>query len=165
MQICKLYEKNLSQILDFIWKVFLECDLPDYEEMGVESFRYFIRYENIKKMMDDGELVFWVAYEGNQIIGVVAMRELHHISLLFVDPRLQQRGIGKRLVRCGINYCIAYNENLTYITVNSSPKGVKAYQKMGFEALTEEQIKEGMRFTPMRLFVGKEENYEKNSVK
>jgi predicted GNAT family N-acyltransferase len=35
-------------------------------------------------------------------------------------------------------------------TVNSSPYAVEFYEKRGFEKVSEEQLKDGIRFTPMK---------------
>lgn len=151
MQICRVFNKNIMQALDLVWRVFERCDLEDYEEVGVQTFRYFIRRENIESMMDAGEIVFFGAYESSRLIGVIAMRGGFHISLLFVDEQYQRQGVAKKLVRRAVAYCLEQSESLSHITVNASPKGVPAYLAMGFYPLSTEQKKDGIRFTPMRI--------------
>lgn len=141
----------MNQALDLIRKVFDECDKADYEEMGILKFYHFIRREQIEERMKRGEMVFFGAYEASELVGVIAMRDGFHVSLLFVEKRYQRQGIGKRLVRRGVAYCLEQNPALRAITVSASPKGRSAYEAMGFQALTPEQKKQGMRFTPMRL--------------
>ncbi len=156
MQICRLYEKHLTKALALVWHVFCECDREDYEEMGVRTFQHFIQYETMKEFLLSGEMVFFGAYEGNELVGVGAMRNGFHISLLFVEPEYQRMGIGRCLVRRGIAYCMEKNPLLKYVTVNASPKGVKAYLAMGFLPLMEAQKKDGMIYTPMRIELGAE---------
>ncbi len=151
MQICRLYKKHLSKALELVWHVFQICDREDYEEIGIRTFEHFISQENMEKMMDAGELVFFGAYEENTLIGMIAMRSGFHISLLFVEPEHQRKGVAKRLVRRAVADCLEANEELKHITVNSSPKGRQAYEAMGFYPLTPEQKKDGMRYTPMRI--------------
>jgi len=151
MQICKIDIRELDKALELVWRVFEECDLEDYEPMGIQTFRYFIREENMKGMVSSGEMVFFGAFEGSQLIGVIAMRSGFHISLLFVERQYQRRGVAKRLVRRGAAFCLEQNPGLRYITVNSSPKGKKAYEAMGFYELAQEQIRDGMRYTMMRI--------------
>lgn len=153
MQICRLYREQLPKALELVWQVFEECDAKDYEEMGRKTFRHFIGQENMEEMMRSGEMVFFGAYESNRLIGVIAMRSGFHISLLFVDKPYQRQGVAKRLVRRAAVYCMENNPELKYITVNSSPAGRAAYAAMGFEALSPEQKKEGMRYTPMRICI------------
>lgn len=151
MQICRLDRKQLRKALELVWCVFEECDAPDYEEMGIRTFRHFISYENMAEKMDSGEMVFFGAYEENELIGVISMRGGFHISLLFVDRKYQRRGVAKKLVRCAVMDCVEKNPALDRITVNSSPNGKAAYLAMGFYSLSPEQKKEGMRYTPMRI--------------
>lgn len=154
MQICRIYKNKLAQALELVWQVFQICDSDDYEELGVKTFQHFIRYENMEEMMDSGELVFFGAYDSNRLVGVIAMRSGFHISLLFVDCEYQRQGVAKRLVRRASAFCIERNPMLRYITVNASPYGLPAYLAMGFQPLSEELKKEGMRYTLMRISLG-----------
>lgn len=151
MQICRLNKDHLGKALDLVWQVFEQCDREDYEESGVRTFEHFIRRESMEEHMASGEMVFFGAYDMSRLIGVIAMRDGFHVSLLFVEPAYQRRGVATRLVRRAVSFCMEQKPGLRHITVNASPKGVPAYQAMGFYPLTEEQKKEGMRFTPMRI--------------
>ncbi len=153
MQICTLHKKDLTKALDLVRHVFDVCDREDYEELGVKTFQHFILRENMERMMDEGEMIFFGAYENSTLVGVIAMRSGFHISLLFVHEEYQKRGIATRLVRRAIAYCMDANPYLSKITVNASPKGVPAYRAMGFYPLSLEQKRDGMRFTPMRIDV------------
>ncbi len=151
MQICKMGSRQIERALGLIRTVFDECDKEDYEEIGIKTFYHFIQKDRIMEKIKSGEMLFFGAYEQSEMVGVIAMRDGFHVSLLFVKKEYQRRGIGKKLVRRGIAYCLEENPVLRAVTVNASPKGKKAYEAMGFEALTPEQKKQGMRFTPMRL--------------
>lgn len=153
MQICRLYKEQLPKALELVWKVFEECDAKDYEELGRKTFGHFIGRENMEEKMRSGEMVFFGAYEENRLIGVISMRSGFHISLLFVDKPYQRQGVAKRLVRRAVVYCMENTPGLEYITVNSSPAGREAYAAMGFEPLSLEQKRDGMRYTPMRICV------------
>lgn len=153
MQICKIEMRQLDKALELVWEVFEECDAEDYDQIGIQTFQHFIRWENMKKMLSAGEMVFFGAFEESQLIGVIAMRSGFHISLLFVIPQYQRRGVATKLVRRGAAYCMEKNTDLRQITVNSSPKGIKAYEAMGFYKLSPEQVRDGMRYTPMRIDV------------
>lgn len=151
MQICRLYKRHLTKMLDLVRHVFDECDRKDYEEQGIRTFEYFIRRENMEQYMESGDMVFFGAYVSSQLVGVVAMRNGVHISLLFVDKEYQRKGVAKCLVRRAAAYSLQQDPALKHITVNASPNGVPAYLAMGFYPLSTEQKKEGMRFTPMRI--------------
>lgn len=153
MQICRIDMRQLDKALELVWRVFEECDAEDYEEIGIQTFRHFIRWENMKELLFRGEMVFFGAFDGGRLIGVIAMRSGFHISLLFVERQYQRKGVATRLVRRGAAYCLEQNPELRRITVNSSPKGRKAYEAMGFYELAPEQVRDGMRYTPMRIDV------------
>lgn len=151
MQICKMSGRQIEQALGLIRTVFDECDKEDYEEIGIKTFYHFIQRDSIMEKVRSGEMLFFGAYEQSEMVGVIAMRGGFHVSLLFIKKEYQRCGIGKKLVRRGIAYCLEENPALHAVTVNAAPKGKRAYEAMGFEALTPEQKKQGMRFTPMRL--------------
>ncbi|NLF35987.1 MAG: GNAT family N-acetyltransferase [Clostridiaceae bacterium] len=90
-------------------------------------------------------LEFYGAYINNEIIGVIATRNNgNHIALFFVDGRYHRQGIGRKLFQV-----VLEKSTGNKITVNSSPYAVEIYKKLGFIPDTDEQIKEGIRFTPM----------------
>lgn len=101
MQICRIDMRLLNKALELVWKVFEECDAEDYEQIGIRTFQHFIRWENMEKMLSSGEMVFFGAFEGSRLIGVIAMRSGFHISLLFVERQYQRKGVATRLVRRG----------------------------------------------------------------
>lgn len=113
--------------------------------MGIREFRDYIAKDAIAAKLSLGRLNMWCAEAAGDIVGVIAMREPCHISLLFVDARHHRRGIARALVDTAVK---AY-EGCAQMTVNSSPYAVAAYARMGFDPLGEEMEKNGLRFTRM----------------
>ena len=68
-----------------------------------------------------------------------------HIALFFVEPCFQRQGVGRALFLAANDACL-----LDEMTVNSSPYAIEIYKKLGFHAFSEEQLKDGIRFTPMK---------------
>ena len=134
-----------------MWDVFCECDMQDYSEKGIKTFKYFIRRENIEDKINKKDMKIFGAYNENELIGVVCMRNVTHISLLFVKKSYQRRGVAKALLRRAIYDSIKNNENANKITVNASPVGLAAYKAMGFVPDSLEKEEDGMRYTPMSL--------------
>ncbi len=151
MQICKLGLDKIQKVSEFVWKVFSECDLPDYTELGVKTFKYFIEPEHLHTMVDKKHMYMLGAYEGRKLVGIIAMRQYTHISLLFVDPEFHRRKIATNLINCAFFFSRNEMPNINRLTVNASPYGKPAYLAMGFTPLDKEIEKEGMRYTPMRL--------------
>ena len=84
-------------------------------------------------------------------MGVIALREGQHISLLFVRDKFHRLGIAGNLVRMAVSQVEMEEPKVRAVTVNSSPYAVGFYEKMGFRALGPEQKADGIRFTSMRL--------------
>lgn len=90
-------------------------------------------------------LKIYGAYLNNKIVGVIATRNNgNHISLFFVDGKYHRQGIGRKLFET-----ILQKSTGEKITVNSSSYAVEVYKKLDFESDTDEQIVDGIRFTPM----------------
>jgi predicted GNAT family N-acyltransferase len=87
-------------------------------------------------------------YQGDEIIGVIATRDITHIALMFVDKRYHRKGIARQLFS-NVLAEITDNAGLTQMTVNSSPYAVTAYERLGFVKTAEQQEKDGIIYIPM----------------
>lgn len=109
------------------------------EWQGIDFFR---------ASLDDEErtrtLKFYGAFDGNEIVGTLCMRETQHIGGFFVKADYQRRGIGRALF-----HAMRKDYDKQEFTVNSSPYAVESYKCLGFEVTDTEQIVNGLRFTPM----------------
>lgn len=153
MQICRINQDRLRDALELVWEVFEKYEAPDYEEMGIATFRHFIEYHNMVEKVHQGEMRFWGCYLNNYLIGVVALRTRQHISLLFVRDKFHRLGVARKLMNVAINAVVIENPQVRAVTVNSSPYAVGFYKKLGFVPLGPEQRADGIRFTSMRLAI------------
>lgn len=130
----------MKNALDLVWKVFLEYEAPDYTEEGIEEF---------KKSINDIDWVnareFYGAFNKNQLLGVIATKDISHIALFFVDGKYQKQGIGRKLYNK-----VELLNNKGYFTVNSSPYAHEIYKHLGFIDTDVEQCINGLRFYPMK---------------
>ncbi len=130
--------------LELVWKVFLKYEAPDYTKEGADEF--------FKSIHDDewlNQIKMYGAFDGDRLVGVIATRqEGTHIALFFVDGEYHRKGIGRLLFQR-----VLEDNKVNYMTVNSSPYAVPVYEKLGFEATDKEQVKNGLRFTPMKYQV------------
>jgi len=129
------------------WRTFMKFEADDYTEEGIQSFSDFISGERLRKMFLLGEYHLWVALDGDNIIGLISMRNRRHISLLFVEEKYHKKGVGTALMKELWTYLRANRE--TCCTVNGAPYAVGFYHRLGFEDRDKEQTEEGIRFTPM----------------
>ena len=141
IRIESISKKHHEAAINLVLSVFLQYEACDYSQEGINTFKAFI---SNPESIDS--LEFYGAYINyDEIIGVIATRNNgNHIALLFVDGRYHRQGIGRNLFKVVLNKSTGNK-----ITVNSSPYAVEIYKKLGFIPDTDEQIKEGIRFTPM----------------
>lgn len=81
MEIRMLNMPEILPALRLAWEVFAEEIAPTYKPEGVESFRRFITYDYISQVWQRGNLVFFGAYEGEEMCGMLAVRPDGHIAL------------------------------------------------------------------------------------
>ncbi len=132
------------------WKTFLRFEAADYSEEGTANFRDFITDTNLKRMFDRGRYQVMGAYDGEHMVGMIALRNESHISLLFVDKEYHYRGIGRSLVMAMDDY-VKQELGKTSVSVNASPYAVEFYHKIGFRDAGLQTHSKGIIYTPMRL--------------
>ena len=147
----EIKQEELPKTLDLVRKVFDEFEAPYYSEEGVASFYKFIDIDNILEQYTNGSLYFYGCFVDDILVGMIAVKDFIHISLLFVDKQYHKQGIAKNLFDHMIQICKGKNPSLKMITVNSSPYAVEVYHKFGFFDISSEQVVDGIRFTPMKL--------------
>jgi GNAT superfamily N-acetyltransferase len=89
----------------------------------------------------------WAAVDGPRIVGLLHIHAHNHLSLLFVAPDRQGKGIARQLLRTAADA----GDLVAPITVNASPNAVRFYAMLGFTPEGPELLKNGVRHQPMRL--------------
>lgn len=143
-------DRVIDEAIKLAEEVFDVYEAPDYGEDGAREFREFLYGENLKRMREKGDIVFWCAYCGDKLAGMCALRNGSHISLLFVHGDFHRQGIGRMLMDTACGFAFK-EKNARNITVNSSPYGLPFYKNYGFIATDMERIEGGIRYTPMIL--------------
>lgn len=140
MKIRRLEASESGPAMNLVWQVFQVFEAPEYSPEGVRTFRRFITDPAALS-----ELILYGAFEGNSLVGVLAIRKNGtHISLFFVDPAWHRKGVGRAL----FSHFLA-DSSAEQITVHSSPYAVEVYRRLGFRPTAEEQLTNGIRYTPM----------------
>lgn len=147
--ISKLEFLQYKPALDLAFDTFMLFEAPEYLQSGIDSFKSFVYGDLIKQMYDDGKFIMWQCTCNGKIVGVLAIRDTTHISLLFVHKDFHRQGIGRMLFNNAVNYL---NSTIKpeFMTVNSSPYGLPFYRAVGFKETDMEQIDDGIRYTPMK---------------
>jgi len=128
-------------------------DLPAVRALVAEGFRKFVA------PMDDaffdrvfaGEMRTWCLYRKGRLAGVLSMRDVSHIKLLFVREDFHRQGVARALLQAALDELAPLSP--PEITVNASPYALPAYRRLGFVETGPQQAKDGLRFTPMRLLL------------
>ncbi|MGH4125548.1 MAG: GNAT family N-acetyltransferase [Clostridium sp.] len=151
MEIIKLQKNDIRNALNLVWNVFQEFEALDYSKQGIEEFRKFISYNSIIDKFDKGEIYFWGCIDNADLAGLITTRGINHICMLFVNKEYHRRGITRSLFQTVEERCKSEN-NISNITVNSSPYAIEVYHRLGFFDTDKELTVNGIRFTPMSYF-------------
>ena len=147
-------DSEIREALDLVWRVFEEFDAPDYYyPEGIEVFKQYIDYPSVMKRIKSGVIRFRGCYENDRLVGVICIRELVHISLLFVEKSHHYRGAARQLVLAVIDESKKELPSNTAITVNSSLFAVELFHSLGFTDTGSEQTMHGTPYIPMSLSV------------
>ena len=139
---------------DIVCKMVIDCFNqfiePGYSDEGNREFTNYVKPNLLRKRLKNGNYSF-VALDKDEIVGVIEMRNINHISLLFVKKEYQNIGIAKKLLELSIDKSKNINHLISVIEVNSSPYAVEIYEHMGFIPIDAEQVVNGIKFVPMNL--------------
>lgn len=120
-----------------------------------EEFQIEITYQdqpdltNIPEFYQQGRGGFWLALEGEQVIGSIALKDLGHgvgaLRKMFVAPshRGQNKGAAKALLDALLDH--ARISGMTIIYLGTTAKFLAAhrfYEKHGFEGIDEAELPE-----------------------
>lgn len=129
----------------------------DLGSVGRVAFRMYITEPSIAARLAGGALGL-VAREAGVVIGYAeiqgrkrGLRGRDHLSLLFVEPSRQRRGVGRVLLRDVVRRLAELPEPPSDLTVHAAPASVGAYLRMGFAPTGPMTMKDGLRYRPMVL--------------
>lgn len=151
-QVRSAYRNEWQDAMALAWKTFLRFEADVYAPEGVRNFQNFITDSTLYRMFVMGTYQLFVALDGNQIVGMITLRDTTHISLLFVDAAYHRQGIGRALIKHLTDYLLT-EAGANRVTVNSSPYGVGFYHKMGFRDVRPEESRDGIIYTPMEFIL------------
>lgn len=144
----RLQPEEAQRAMEMVLAVFSRHVAPEFSAQGIDEFRRHANVEALQTRLQQGSTVF-VGRQGEHIVGLAEVRDHAHLALLFVDAGAQGQGIGRALLRLATDLCRTHDG--ASLTVNASPNALAFYRSMGFVAQGEETLKNGIRFTPMRL--------------
>jgi GNAT superfamily N-acetyltransferase len=141
MEVRAIEPAEYEEAARLVLGAFNECVADSMEPAGSRIFREYARAEAMRSR-DASDSETYVAVQEGDLVGVLHVRGGDHISLLFVPPALQRKGIGRALIE-------AADRRGKLASVNSSVNATGGYEAFGFTVCGPEAVKEGIRFVPM----------------
>lgn len=117
---------------------------------GAELFFSSISVHAIGSYITNADFLYLLGLFGDELAGVVAVRDARHVFHLFVAPAFQCQGIGTALALRAIELSLAASPSETF-TVNSSLPAVPFYERLGFQPQGPDIEDKGVAFVPMQM--------------
>ena len=86
------YRSEWDDAMALAWRTFMQFEACDYTPQGIESFQDFITDTVLYRMFVMGVYQLFGAYDNNQMVGMISLRDETHISLLFCRSEISQNG-------------------------------------------------------------------------
>ncbi len=151
----KITSDEVDMAMQLALEVFMQFEAPDYDPLGVESFKRDI-VENVEYLEKArcGVCPIYAAFDGERIVAIMGMRSNKtHINLVFTKKKYHRKGIARAIFNYLLDDVLRENPSLSELTLNSSPYGLPFYLKIGFIPLSDEQEINGIKFTPMKYTI------------
>ena len=144
-----------TEVCDLVRRVFNEFIAPSYSQAGIDEFFKYAQADALAQRSQNNHFVL-LAVSAGRPVSMLEIREYRHVSMLFVDRSFQRQGISRALLRQALAECRRIKPDLRQVTVHAAPNSVIIYERLGFRAVSSEQVINGMRFTSMMLDLASE---------
>ena len=124
------------------------CVAPDYAQQGRDLFAQVVTADYLCSLPHRQGFTLVAKLDG-RLVGMCALRDGHHVTLFFVLPAFQGRGIGRRLFDSAVERVRRIVPGASKLEVHSSPVAVPVYQALGFSITGPETVEDGIRYIPM----------------
>jgi GNAT superfamily N-acetyltransferase len=142
--------EECEAVASLVARTFHHDVAPGYPARGITEFLAYANAQGLHTRMAQAHTA-WVAVAGEALVGMVEMREHRHVSLLFVDPAWQRRGVARALLSRVLQEARAARPLLAGVTVNAAPNAVGAYERLGFRPTGPLEERSGVVSRPMVL--------------
>ncbi|MFJ4371090.1 GNAT family N-acetyltransferase [Pseudomonas japonica] len=143
MQIRKITHEDLPSANALCLESFMLAVAPSLSAQGVDTFTKIAAQKALAERMASDNLMLVCVAEGT-LAGLIELKEGRHVTMLFVAPAWQRRGVGKRLMNSALEQARA-----NVVTVRASLSSVAAYERYGFALAGEVDEIAGLIYQPM----------------
>lgn len=120
-----------NEAMRVVWRTFERFNAKDCSKEGAAYFQSFLFNEELKQAFYVGRYQLMVALDGARVIGVGSLRNVNHLSLLFVDEAYHLQGVGRAILEVLCTY-LRDEVGEHRMTLTASPYAKEFYQKLGF---------------------------------
>ena len=124
--------EDVQSVYDIHQSAIIKTCSGAYTEEQVSVWLANDLLEKHQKKIDEG--LMFVAEMDDAIVGYVSTKE-NEITAVFVDPNVQNKGIGKLLLEYGINIVL---QNYDTVIVESTLNAEVFYKSQGFKKIRED---------------------------
>ena len=142
------------EVCNLVARSFNEFIAPDFQDEGIEEFFNYANPRALIKRSEGNHFVLVAEAEG-AIAGMIEIREMRHVSMLFVDKAYHRRGIAKELFSAALDRIKSESRPPKKVTVHSSRFALPFYESLGFVRTEAEKIIHGVIHIPMALVLRK----------
>jgi GNAT superfamily N-acetyltransferase len=154
LRLCLAHPDDAGDIGVLVRRVLRRWVLPDQPRKVGAALLARSSAKSLRESIRGGQR-FHLAYLGDVLVGVSAMRDDTHLIQFFVSTRYQGRGIARRLWMRTMRDAVR-RAGTRRFTLNATRCAVPVYRRLGFAALGPERpSKMGVITTPMVLVLPK----------
>lgn len=146
MNIREINEQDTDAVSEVCMAAFTSSVADTVSEEGIATFSMIASPSAFLNRMGGGDYLTLVAEIDGVIEGVAALKEGHHLAMLFVRPERQKSGIGRQLLQSLMEHV-----TVDIMTVRASLSSIAAYQKYGFELSGDVGESAGLVYQPLEL--------------
>jgi GNAT superfamily N-acetyltransferase len=140
-------------VRDFLWVQYEAFNAADNTSEGHALFRDFVSARALRDRLAEGSIAF-VAERQGAIVGMCEFQRDGYLTLLYVRGDHQGRGLGRRLLACGLAQMQAAVPWIRVVRVRGTPYARGFYAHIGFQPLDGDDAPRedhGIRFHPFKL--------------
>lgn len=143
-------ETKLKEAIDLIFDVSIKEDTSEtYSKDPIKGKQIFT--EMFEESFYNNEQVLYGYFKENILCGVIGVEDNNFITVMYVDEKCQNMGIGKSLLEYVKNIC--QEKSIPIIEGSAVKKSVDILKNMGFKITDEEEVYD--KYIPMYLEINK----------
>lgn len=144
------------KVCNLVARSFNEFIAPGLTEEGIEEFFRYANPRALSRRSRSGHHVILAEADG-RLAGMVEVKELRHLSTLYVDKDFHGKGIASELLTLALDHIKSNSPTPKEVTIHSSIYARPFYESMGFRKTEEEKTIYGILHVPMSLILSEQE--------